>query len=228
MRTPVFITKITHVINIDCILGLTGLSLKTGWVNRLSRPLNRIFSGENRLNRYKNLLNRFSSPQRPRCLSAPQSAPSVSQTVLSVWQVFCAVNVVFCVFYCSRCSKTGWTGFRTGWTDFGQPDQPPPPLFSPPLPSFTLYPFICYCRRRLHFFSLPLSLTPHSKSLSSHQILEEFVGDLFLLASSINSFLFVGISVVESPHRGIVLFPHFFTRSNTVLDYLVYLFKDTM
>jgi hypothetical protein len=78
------------------------------------------------------------------------------------------------------------------------------------------------------FLSLPRSPTPHSKSLSSHQILEELVGDLFPSASSINSFLFVGISVVESTDRGIVLFPHFLTRSNTVLDYLVYLFKDTV
>ena len=59
MWNPVFIAKITHVINIDCILGLTGLYLKTGWVNRLSRPLNRIFSGENRLNQFINRLNRF-------------------------------------------------------------------------------------------------------------------------------------------------------------------------
>jgi hypothetical protein len=148
MWNPIFITKITHVINTDCILGLTGLYLKTGWVNRLSRPLNRIFSGENRLNRYKNRLNRFSSLWCSRCLSAPQSAPSVSQTVLSVWQVFCADNVVFCAFYCARCSKTSWTGF-------GQPDQPPPPLFSPSLPSFSLYPFTCYSRRRLHFSLSP-------------------------------------------------------------------------
>jgi hypothetical protein len=217
MWNLIFIAKVTHVINIDCILGLTGLYLKSGWANRLSRPLNRFSSSENRLNR-------FLSPLRPRCLSAPQSASSVSQTVLSVWQVFRAINVVFCVFYCSRCSKTGWTG----WTGFGPADQPPPPPFSPPLPSFTLYPFICYCRRRLHFSSLFLSLTPHSKSLSSHQILGEFVGDLFLSASSINSFLFIGISVVESSDRGIALFPHVFTQSNTVLDHLVYIFKDTM
>jgi hypothetical protein len=111
---------------------------------------------------------------------------------------------------------------------FWSADQPPPPLFSPPLPSFSPYPFICYCHRRLHFFSLPLSLTPHSISLSSHQILEEFVGDLFPSTSSINFFLFVGISVVESSDRGIVLFPIFLTRSNTVLDYFVYLFKDTV
>jgi hypothetical protein len=81
-------------------------------------------------------------------------------------------------------------------------------------------------------FTFPLSLshtlTPHSKSPSSHQILEEFIGDLFLSASSINSFPFVGISVVESSDRGIALFSHVFTRSNTVLDCLVYLFKDTM
>jgi hypothetical protein len=34
--------------------------------------------------------------------------------------------------------------------------------------------------------------------------------------------------VVESSDRGIALFSHVLTRSNTVLDYLVYLFKDTM
>jgi hypothetical protein len=34
--------------------------------------------------------------------------------------------------------------------------------------------------------------------------------------------------VVESSDRGIALFSHVFTRSNTVLDYLVYLFKDIM
>jgi hypothetical protein len=173
-------------------------------------------------------LNRFLSPLRPRCLSAPQSAPSVSQTVLSVWQVFRAVNIVFCALLLFKLQQNRLNRFQNRLNRFWSADQPPPPPFSPPLPSFTLYPFICYCRRRLHFSSLFLSLTPHSKSLSSHQILEEFVGDLFFSTSSINSFLFVGISVVESSDRGIALFPHVFTRSNTVLDYLVYLFKDTM
>jgi hypothetical protein len=78
------------------------------------------------------------------------------------------------------------------------------------------------------FTLFSLSPQPHSKSLSSHQILVESVGDVIPLDSSIISFLFVGIFVVESTDRGIVLFPHFFTRSNTVLDYLVYLFKDIL
>jgi hypothetical protein len=85
MWNPIFIAKVTHVINIDCILGLTGLYLKSGWVNRLSRPLNRFSSGENRLNRYKNRLNQF--------FVASVSALSVSPAVCTVSFADCAVSV---------------------------------------------------------------------------------------------------------------------------------------
>jgi hypothetical protein len=161
------------------------------------------------LNWYKNRLNRFLSPLRPCCLSAPQSVPSVWQTALSVWQIFRAVNVVFCALLLFILQQNRLNWFQNRLNRFWSADQPPPPPFSP-LPSFTLYPFISYCRRRLHFSSLSHTLTPHSKSLSSHQILREFVGDLFLSASSINSLLLVGISVVELSYRGIALFPHVF------------------
>jgi hypothetical protein len=118
-------------------------------------------------------------------------------------------------FNCSHCSKT-WSA-----------DQPPPPPFSPPLPSFTLYPFISYSRRRLYFSSLSHTHTTLQIPFVPSNPWE-FVRDLLLSASFIDSLTFVGISVVESSDQGIALFPHVFNQSHTVLDYLVYLFKDTM
>jgi hypothetical protein len=54
----------------------------------------------------------------------------------------------------------------------------------------------------------------------------EIVGDLIPSGSSTISPLFVGIFVDDFTDRGIVLFSLFLTRSNTILDYLKYLFKD--
>jgi hypothetical protein len=96
MRNTVFIIKIARVIFAKCYYSLSGQYLKTGWVNRLSRPLIRFSPGGNRLNRYKNRLNQFWSPPRSCYQSASQSAPSVSQTALSVWQKVRAVNHFFC------------------------------------------------------------------------------------------------------------------------------------
>jgi hypothetical protein len=105
MRNTVFIIKITHVTFAKCSYSLSRQYLKTGWVNRLSRPLNRFSPGGNRLNRYKNRLNRFWPPLRPCSQSAPQSASSVSQTALSVWQEIRAVSHFFCALL--LCSLTG-------------------------------------------------------------------------------------------------------------------------
>jgi hypothetical protein len=73
---------------------------------------------------------------------------------------------------------------------------------------------------------LSLSHIPHSKTLPNYQIFVEIVGDLIPSDSSIISPLFVGIFVVDSTDRVIVSFSLFLTRSNTVIDYLKYLFKD--
>jgi hypothetical protein len=95
-------------------------------------------------------------------------------------------------------------------------------LLSSPLSLFTLS-FVIAADA---FTLLSLSQNTHSKSLPSYQIFVEFVGDLIPSDSSIISTLFVGIFMVDSTDRSIVSFSPFLTRSNTVLDYLKYLFKD--
>jgi hypothetical protein len=206
-----------HIINIACILGLIGMSLKTGWVNRLSKPLNRILSGENRLNRFSSSLILCSQ-------SVPQSAPSVSQSALLVCQFFCTVKPRFLRIYCVHCSKTGWTDFWTSWTDFGQFDQPLPPLFSPLLPTFYLHSLISSSHRHPHF-SLPLSPPP----LKSLQTLANLRGDCWRLDPLE---LLHHLSTLLWDFRGrfhrlryCLIFP-IFDSIHTVLDYLKYLFKD--
>jgi hypothetical protein len=180
------------------------------------------------LNRYKNRLNRFLSSRRPRCLSAPQSASSVSQTVLSVWQVFCAVNVVFCAFTVHAAAKPV------------EPVSEPVELVLVRLTS----------RRRLLFLlPFPLSLFTlsfvtvvvafiFSLSLShSHHTLNPFraIKSLRSLLETCSSrpppstpSSSLGFLWLNRQIEVLSYFPIFLTRSNTVLDYLVYLFKDTV
>jgi hypothetical protein len=96
-------------------------------------------------------------------------------------------------------------------------------LLSSPLSIFTLS-FVA-AADALTFLSPSLtSYTPNP--FKHYQIFVEIVGDLIPSGSSIISPLFVGIFVVDFTDRGIISFSLFLTRSNTVLDYLKYLFKD--
>jgi hypothetical protein len=170
------------------------------------------------LNRYKNRLNRF--------FVASASALSVSPAVCVVSFADCAISVVGF----SRSQRRFlrvllFTLQQNRLNRFWSADQRPPPPFSPPLPSFSLYPFICYCRRRLHFFSLPLSLTTLQISLKAIKSLRSLLETCSSrpppsTPSSLLGFLWL--------NRQIEILPYFLFLSNTVLDYLVYLFKDTM
>ena len=122
MRNNIFIFKISHVIFAKCYYSPSGQYLETGWVNRLSRPLNRFLPGGNRLNRYKNRLNRFWPSRR-------QSARSLRWQLRSLRCQFCSLccqtarffaqSTLFSArFYCAVWPETGWTGFETGWTGF--------------------------------------------------------------------------------------------------------------
>jgi hypothetical protein len=96
-------------------------------------------------------------------------------------------------------------------------------LLSSPLSLFTLS-FVAVADT-LTFLSP--SLTSYTSNPFKHyQIFVEIVGDLIPSGSSTVSSLFVGIFVVDFLDRGIVSFSIFLTRSNTVLGYLKYLFKD--
>jgi hypothetical protein len=100
MRNIIFFFKISHVIFAKCYYCPFGQYLKSGWVNRLSRPLNRFLPGGNRLNRYKNRLNRFWPPRRQSARSLRWQLRSLRcqflQSVLSDCQDFRAVSTVFC------------------------------------------------------------------------------------------------------------------------------------
>ena len=113
MRNNIFIIKITHVIFAMCYYSPSGQYLETGWVNRLSRPLNRFLPGGNRLNRYKNRLNRFWPPCRQSARSLRCQFRSLRcQTARN----FAQSTPFSARFYCAVWPETGWTGFETGWT----------------------------------------------------------------------------------------------------------------
>ena len=122
LRNVIFIFIISHVIFAKWYYSPSGQYLNSGWVNRLSRPLNRFLPGGNRLNRYKNRLNRFWPSRR-------QSARSLRWQLRSLRCQFCSLccqtarffaqSTLFSArFYCAVWPETGWTGFETGWTGF--------------------------------------------------------------------------------------------------------------
>ena len=126
MRNIIFIFKIFHVIFAKCYFSPSGQYLKSGWVNRLSRPLNRFLPGgnryKNRLNRYKNRLNRFWSSRRQSALSLRWQLRSLRCQFCSLWcqtaRIFAQSTPFSARFYCAVWPETGWTGFGTGWTGF--------------------------------------------------------------------------------------------------------------
>ena len=215
MRKTVFIIKITHVIFAKCYYSLSGQYLKTCWVNRLSRPLNRFSPGGNRLNRYKNRLNRFWPPPRTCCQSAPQSAPSVSQTALSVCQKIRAVNPCFCALL--LCSLTGnrLNRFSVCWPAGASPISPPflsSLLLSSFFPADAAYTFSSLSL--LHTFTTP---KPTCAIQSLEVLLEIRSSRLSPSSPSILlGFLWFKLRIEVLPY-----FISFYSIS-PVLDYLVY------
>ena len=177
LRNVIFIFIISHVIIAKWYYSPSGQYLKSGWVNRLSRPLNRFLPGGNRLNRYKNRLNRFWPSRR-------QSARSLRWQLRSLRCQFCSLccqtarifaqSTPFSVrFYCAVWPETGWTGFGTGWTGF---------RFS----GGRLLPFLClslsplpfsvsYSSRRRPLFLLSLLHTPLQKLTCALPTLEDLL-----------------------------------------------------
>jgi hypothetical protein len=194
MRNTIFIIKITHVIFAKCYYSPSGQFLETGWVNRLSRSLNRFSPGGNRLNRYKNRLKWFWPPPRPCC----QSAPSVSQSALSVCQKFCAVNAFFCALLLPSLTRNRLNRFSVFWPADASPISLP--LLSSLLLSFTFQP------SPPTLFPLSPSHLLHSKNplVPSHlwKICWRSVhpGVLHHLPRSCWDFL------IQTPDRGIALF----------------------
>jgi hypothetical protein len=193
MRNTICFIKITHVIFAKCYYSLFGQYLKTVWVNRLSRSLNRFSPGGNRLNRYKNRLNRFWPPPRLCCQSMPQSAPSVSQTTLSVCHKIRAVNTFFCALLLCSLTRNRLNRFYNRLNRFS--------VCWPAGASPISLPFLSYLL--LSSLSQPMpptlfSLSPphfhHSKTHLCHPIFGSFVGNPFVSAFSIISLDLVGIS----------------------------------
>ena len=122
LRNVIFIFKISHAIFAKCYYSPSGQYLKSGWVNRLSRPLNRFLPGGNRLNRSKNRLNRFWPSRRQSARSLRWQLRSLRCQFCSLCcqtARFCAQSTLFSArFYCAVWPETGWTGFETGWTGF--------------------------------------------------------------------------------------------------------------
>ena len=143
MRNNIFIIKITHVIFAKCYYSPSGQYLETGWVNRLSRPLNRFLPGGNRLNRYKNRLNRFWPSRRQSARSLRWQLRSLRcqflQSVLSDCQNFRAVNTVFCALLLRSLTRNRLNRFWNRLNPFSVFWRPTPSLFmSLPLSSSLL------------------------------------------------------------------------------------------
>jgi hypothetical protein len=213
MRNNIFIIKITHVIFAMCYYSPSGQYLETGWVNRLSRPLNRFSPSENRLNRYKNRLNRFWPSRRESARSLRCQLRSLRcqflQSVLSDCQKFRAVNTIFCALLLRSLTRNRLNRFSVLW-----PADSPPFYFSPSL----LFP-----SSQFHFpaaaahSSSSLSFTLHSKNSHLWKSCWRSVhpGVLHHLPQSRWDLL------TKSPDRGIAIF-HFLYSILRVLDYLMY------
>jgi hypothetical protein len=161
MRNNIFIFKISHVIFAKCYYSPFGQYLETGWVNRLSRPLNWFLPGGNRLNRYKNRLNRFWPSRRPSARSLRWQLRSLRCQFYSLCcqtaRIFAQSTPFSARFYCAVWPETGWTGFWTGFRFSGG----------------RLFPFLCLSLSPFFLLSLilqpppPPSLSPLSPSHST-------------------------------------------------------------
>jgi hypothetical protein len=217
MRNIIFIFKIFHVIFVKCYYSPSGQYLETGWVNRLSRPLNRFLPGGNRLNQYKNRLNRFWPSRR-------QSARSLRCQFCSLCcqtaRIFAQSTLFSARFYCAVWPETGWTDFGTGWTGFrfsGGRLLPFLCLSLSPLPFSVSF----YSRRR------PLILLSLSPSLSTPKLsraltlLEEL---LEIRSSRRVSTIFLHLVGSSWPNLRIEVLPYVISLYSIlrVLDYLLY------
>jgi hypothetical protein len=137
--------------------------------------------------------------------------------VLLVSAAVCAVSLADCAFSLAEnpCSQSLFLRAFTAQSD-GKPVEPVFGLLTSrrlpylsPLPPFSSYQFLSPSRRRLHIFPLSPSHSHHSKTHLCHPLFGSFVGDSFILTSSIISLTLVGISVIQTSDRGITLF-HFF------------------
>jgi hypothetical protein len=206
MRNNIFIIKISHVIFAKCYCSPSGQYLETGWVNRLSRPLNR----------YKNRLNRFWPPRRQSARSLRCQFRSLRcQTARN----FAQSTPFSARFYCAVWPETGWTGFWTGWTGFLYSDRPTPPFLFLSLSSSLLLSFI---------FQPPpptlLSLSPSHSTPKTHLcplIFGRVVGDPFIPAFSIIFLNLVGISWLNLRIEVLTYFIFLYSILH-VLDYLMY------
>ena len=219
MRNNIFIFKISHVIFAKCYYSPSGQFLETGWVNRLSRPLNRFPPGGNRLNRYKNRLNRFwpSRRQSARSLRWQLRSPRCQflQSVLSDCQNFRAVNTFFCALLLRSLTRNRLNRFNR-FSVFWRPTHP---FLFLPLSSSLL---LCFSFQPPPP-TLP-SLSPSHSTPKTHLcslIFGRVVGDPFIPAFSIIFLNLVGISWLN---LRIEVLPYFipFYSILRVLDYLMY------
>jgi hypothetical protein len=198
MRNTICFIKITHVIFAKCYYSLFGQYLKTGWVNRLSRSLNRFSSGGNRLNR-------FCPPPRLCRQSAPQSAPSVSQSALPVCHWIRAVNTFFCALLLRSLTRNRLNRFSVCW-----PAGPSP--ISLPFLSYLLLSFLFQPTSP----TLSSTLSPLQNPLVPSNLWKfcwksVHLGVLHHLPRSCWDFL------IQTPDRGIGLVHLFFTQSHSFL-----------
>jgi hypothetical protein len=206
MTNIIFIFKIFHVIFAKCYYSPSGQYLETGWVNRLSRPLNRFLPGGNRF-----------WPSRR------QSARSLRWQFCSLCcqtaKIFAQSTPFSARFYCAVWPETGWTGFGTGWTGFrfsGGRLLPFLYLSLSPLPFAVSF----YSRRRP---LIPLSHlhTPLQKLSRALTLLEEL---LEIRSSWRVSTIFLHLVGSFWPNLRIEVLPYVISLYSIlrVLDYLLY------
>ena len=175
MRNIIFIFKISHVIFAKCYYSPSGQYLETGWVNRLSRPLNRFSPSENRLNRYKNRLNRFWPSRRESARSLRCQLRSLRcqflQSVLSDCQNFRAVNTFFCALLLRSLTRNRLNRFSNRLNRFSVLWPTDFPLLFLPL-SPLLFFSVSFPSRRRPLFLLFLLHTPLQKLTPLEELLE--------------------------------------------------------
>jgi hypothetical protein len=220
MRNNIFIIKITHVIFAKCYYSPSGQYLESGWVNRLSRPLNRFSPGgnrlnryKNRLNRYKNRLNRFWPPPHPRRQSVRSLRCQFRSLRCQTVRNFAQSTPFSARFYCAV-----WP--ETGWTDFLCSDRPTPPLFLSLSPLLFFSVSLSSRRRPLFFLSLLHTFSTPKTHLCPLNF-GRFVGDQFIPVFSIIFLNLVGISWLNLRIEVLPFFIPFYSILR-VLDYLMY------
>jgi hypothetical protein len=223
MRNNIFIIKITHVIFAKCYYSSSGQYLETGWVNRLSRPLNRFSPGGNRLNRFKNRLNQFWPSRRQSTCSLRCQLRSLRcqflLSVLSDCQNFRAVNTFFCALLLRSLTRNRLNRFLNRlnrFSVFWPADFPLLFLSLSPL----LFFLVSFSNRRRPLFSLsPSHSTP--KTHLCPLIFGRVVGHPFIPTFSI---IFLNLIRISWLNLRTKVLPYFISLYSIlrVLDYLMY------